>query len=213
MKAVSRMLLITLITITAAASAALVWKLRSEQPRLPPAELESAILSEPLPLQPFTLIDQEGNPLNLENLKGHWTLLFFGYTHCPDICPTTLSVLKGVAEKLAGDPELAASTRTLFVSVDPRRDTPAQLKQYLAYFDPAFIAATGNRGEIDNLTTQVGAIYMFEGDTSRDDYIVNHSASILLIDPQGRFYARFNPPHTASGIADIYRRIRAFHDH
>jgi len=213
MKSVSSKLLIAFIAIAAAASAIAVWKLHSDKPRLPPAELESVILSEPHALQPFTLTDHEGKPLTLESLKGHWTLLFFGYTHCPDICPTTLSVLKGVFQKLDSDPELTTTTRTLFVSVDPKRDTPEQLKQYIAYFNPAFIAATGTRNEIDNLTTQVGAVYMFEGNTSRDDYIVNHSATILLIDPQGRFYARFNPPHTASGIADIYRRIRAFHDH
>jgi protein SCO1/2 len=211
MKSIVSTVVIALLVIGAMAAA--VWWQRGAQPRLPPAELESVILSEPRPLEPFTLVDHDGKSLTPEQLKGHWTLLFFGYTHCPDICPTTLAVLKGVAQKLESDPELTASTRTLFVSVDPKRDTPEQLKQYITYFNPAFVAATGSRNEIDNLTMQVGAVYMFEGDTSRDDYIVNHSATILLIDPQGRFYARFNAPHTASGIADTYRRVRAFHDH
>jgi protein SCO1/2 len=211
MKSITSKAVIALLVI--GASAAAVWWQRGDRPRLPPAELESVILNEPRPLEPFTLLDHDGNALTPQQLKGHWTLLFFGYTHCPDICPTTLAVLKGVAQKLESDPELAASTRTLFVSVDPKRDTPEQLKQYITYFNPAFVAATGSRNEIDTLTMQVGAVYMFEGDTSRDDYIVNHSATILLIDPQGRFYARFNAPHTASGIADTYRRVRAFHDH
>lgn len=211
MKSITSKAVIALLVI--GASAAAVWWQRGDRPRLPPAELESVILNEPRPLEPFTLVDHDGNALTPEQLKGHWTLLFFGYTHCPDICPTTLAVLKGVAQKLESDPELAASTRTLFVSVDPKRDTPEQLKQYITYFNPAFVAATGSRNEIDTLTMQVGAVYMFEGDTSRDDYIVNHSATILLIDPQGRFFARFNAPHTASGIADTYRRVRAFHDH
>ncbi len=213
MKTTLRKLLIPLIVIVIAASAATVWWLRADKPRLLSAELGSVILANPIPLQPFSLVDHEGRPLTLDSLKGHWTLLFFGYTHCPDICPTTLAVLQGVAQKLDSEPALAASTRTLFVSVDPKRDTPQQLKQYIAYFNPAFIAATGSRDEIDNLTTQVGAVYLFEGDTRRDDYTVNHSAAILLIDPQGRFYARFNAPHTASGITDTYRRIRAFTDH
>lgn len=211
MKSITSKAVIALLVIGAIAAA--VWWQRGDRPRLPPAELESVILNEPRPLEPFTLVDHDGKALTPEQLKGHWTLLFFGYTHCPDICPTTLAVLKGVAQKLESDPELAASTRTLFVSVDPKRDTPEQLKQYITYFNPAFVAATGSRNEIDNLTMQVGAVYMFEGDTRRDDYIVNHSATILLIDPQGRFYARFNAPHTASGIADTYRRVRAFHDH
>lgn len=211
MKSIVSKVVIALLVISAIAAA--VWWQRGDRPRLLPAELESVILNEPRPLEPFTLVDHDGNALTPQQLKGHWTLLFFGYTHCPDICPTTLAVLKGVAQKLESDPELAASTRTLFVSVDPKRDTPEQLKQYITYFNPAFVAATGSRNEIDNLTMQVGAVYMFKGDTSRDDYIVDHSATILLIDPQGRFYARFNAPHTASGIADTYRRVRAFHDH
>ncbi|HEY0719948.1 MAG TPA: SCO family protein [Gammaproteobacteria bacterium] len=201
-----------LVGLIAALAVAALW-LRPSALRLPPAELASVLLETPRPLQPFTLIDQEGAPLTLERLRGHWTLLFFGYTHCPDICPTTLAVLKGAMSRLDTDAELAASTRTLFISVDPRRDTPAQLKQYITYFNPTFMAATGSKEEIDNLTRQVGAVYMFEGDTRRDDYIVNHSATILLVDPQGRLYARFNAPHSASGIADTYRRIRAFHDH
>lgn len=203
----------TLLLLVVAAVAVAIWWLRGDRVRLPPPELESVILQEPQPLQPFTLTSHEGTPLTLEQLKGHWTLLFFGYTHCPDICPTTLAVLKGVAQKLDSEPALADSTRTLFVSVDPKRDTPQHLQQYITYFNPAFVAATGSKSEIDNLTMQVGAVYMFEGDTSRDDYIVNHSATIVLIDPQGRFYARFNAPHTASGIAETYRRVRAFHDH
>lgn len=212
MKILSGKSALLLFVLLAALAAALLWR-PSTTPRLPPAELASVLLGEPRPLQPFTLIDQEGAPLTLEHLKGHWTLLFFGYTHCPDICPTTLAVLKGAVQQIDADPALAASTRTLFISVDPRRDSPAQLKQYITYFNPAFMAATGEKHQIDNLAQQVGAIYMFEGDTTRDDYIVNHSATILLIDPQGRFYARFNAPHTASGIADSYRRLRAFHDH
>lgn len=210
-KLFSKPILLLLLLIAVLAIAA-VW-LRPTAPRLPPVELENVLLAEPRPLQPFTLIDQEGAPLTLEQLRGHWTLLFFGYTHCPDICPTTLAVLKGAVQRLAGDPALVASTRTLFVSVDPQRDTPAQLKQYISYFNPTFMAATGSKEEIDNLTQQVGALYMFEGDTRSDDYIVNHSATILVIDPQGRFYARLNAPHSASGIADAYQRIRAFHDH
>lgn len=189
------------------------WLPPAALPRQAPTELAGVILPQPQPLQPFTLTDQDGNPFTVESFKGHWSLLFFGYTHCPDICPTTLGVLKGVAQRLDETPELAASTRTVFVSVDPRRDSPAQLKQYLAYFNPAFSAATGEKGEIDNLAGQVGAVYLFDGDTSRDDYIVNHSAALLLIDPQGRLYARFNAPHAASAIAESYRRIRAFHDH
>lgn len=192
--------------------AAFAWWFSHSGKSLPSLGVEAAILPHPVELKPFSLTDGDGKAFSLERLKGHWTLLFFGYTHCPDICPTTLGILKGVADRLEKTPELARSTATVFISVDPRRDKPAELKQYITYFNPSFIAATGSKEQIDNLAGQVGAFYSFEGDTTRDDYLVNHSATIMLIDPQGRFYARFNAPHTVSGITDAYRHIRAFHD-
>lgn len=176
----------------------------------PPEELESILLPEARPLTDFSLSDHNGQPLGIEQLKGKWHLLFFGYTHCPDICPTTLGMLKGVANKLQSQPELAADTRFLFISVDPKRDTLPHLREYIQFFDKGFLAATGQRKEIDTLARQLGAIYMFEGDTSRDDYIVNHTASVLLIDPQARWVARFNPPHTASKFSNDYQQLRNF---
>ncbi len=192
-----------------------LWQNDSEnESRLPPPPeaLQTLLLPESRALKDFALSDHLGKPFNLARLKGNWHLVFFGYTHCPDICPTTLGMLNGVSNKLKAQPKLAATTRFLFVSVDPKRDTPAHLKNYITYFDKDFIAATGQRDGIDALARQLGAVYMFEGDTESDNYIVNHSASVALIDPQGQWVARFNPPHTVSQFTSDYQQLRAYLD-
>ena len=176
----------------------------------PPAALLNILLPEPRPLSEFSLIDHNGAALGLAQLKGHWSFVFFGYTHCPDICPTTLGILKGVAKGLEAQPAIGSNTRFLFVSVDPRRDTLPHLKEYIGYFHPDFIAASGERQQIDNLARQLGAMYMFDGDTAGDDYIVNHSASVALVDPQGRWVARFNPPHSVTKFSSDYLQLRNY---
>lgn len=207
--------LITLLVVIAATLLLASVALYTPQPKLtaavePPPALQALLLPEPRPLKSFALTDHNGKPLGLEQLKGQWSFLFFGYTHCPDICPTTLGMLKGVATKLEATPELNGDTRFLFVSVDPKRDTLPHLKEYIGYFHKDFVAATGERQAIDNLARQLGAVYMFEGDTERDDYIVNHSASVALVDPQGQWVARFNPPHTVKQFHSDYQQLRDY---
>ncbi len=175
-----------------------------------PPELGNILLPEARSLTPFSLTDMNGKPFDLQRLQGKWSFIFFGYTHCPDICPTTLSTLKGSARQLQQSEGNYQGVQFVFISVDPKRDSLEQLKEYVGYFHPDFLAATGDKAQIDALARQVGAIYMFDGDTASEDYIVNHSASIVLIDPQARWVARFNPPHRAAAIADDFRRIRDY---
>ncbi len=179
---------------------------------LPPAELAAPLLPEPRTITPFQLTAQDGTVLDASRLRGKWSLVFIGYTHCPDVCPTTLNTLAGTAKQLQASPEGLDHTQFVFVSVDPKRDSPTHLKDYLGFFHPAFLGATGEREQIDRLVRQLGAIYMFEGDTSSDNYIVNHSATLYLIDPQGRFYARLQPPHEPAQITDLLTRIRRHYE-
>lgn len=179
---------------------------------LPPPELQAPLLPEPRTLTSFQLTDQHGNPFDAEGLRGRWSLMFIGYTHCPDVCPTTLQTLVATARRMAASPDGVEHTRFVFVSVDPKRDSPAQLKEYLAYFHPDFLAATGERDQIDALVRQLGGVYMFEGDTEGDSYIINHSATLYLIDPEGRYYARLQPPHDPVQIADTLARIRDYYE-
>lgn len=205
-------ILVALIVLTAFVGGIALWQLIfARGPVTPPPGLEAVILPEPKTIAPFNLTDQHGNPYGEEQLKGHWSFVFFGYTHCPDICPTTLVTLGNVSKGLEQEPISGEDTRFILVSVDPKRDRPDHLRGYLEYFDPKFVGITGKKEQIDNLVRQVGAVYMFEGDTSGDEYIVNHSATIYLIDPEGRFYARISPPHSPERIIESYRRIRGFH--
>lgn len=155
-------------------------------------------------LPEFELHDQSGQPFGLKQLAGKWSMVFFGYTHCPDICPTTLTVLREV-ERLAGGK--AKNLQYIFVSVDPDRDRPAKLKAYVSYFHPDFIGATGTQTELMRLTRALGAYYE-AGPSQNGGYEVQHSAGIFLIDPETKFRALFSGPHDAAKIANGLKQLR-----
>ena len=124
------------------------------------------------------------------NLLGQWTFLNFGYTHCPDICPTTLAMLKNMDERLQSSK--SAAHQIAFVSVDPERDTPQRLAEYMKYFDASFLGVTGNDDELKRLTQPLGILYAkVITENSAMGYVMDHSASIILVDPQGRYHALF----------------------
>jgi len=169
----------------------------------------ATVLSEPMNVPSFTLIDHHNRPFTEKNLRGQWTFLFFGYTYCPDICPTALAILNQ-ADKLLQEQKAQVHPRFIFVSVDPARDTAKQLADYLYYFNPAFLGVTGSEVEIQALTRPLGIAYWFAEDKdSNPNYIVDHSASILLVDPEGQLRAITSPPHYAEAIASDYQKIIA----
>lgn len=166
----------------------------------------ATVLDAARPLPKFELVDGRGEAFDRERLTGAWHLLFFGFTHCPDVCPTTLSKLAAVKDALA---QSGAAPEVVFVSVDPRRDDPATLHNYVSYFDPGFVGVTGSLEQLRRLT---GALYLpfsYVGDTATDDYVVEHSAALVLVDPQARARAYFTPPHDASRIAMDLKRLIA----
>lgn len=173
-----------------------------------PPDLQGVLRPTPKPLQPFSLVDHTGQPFTLERLRGNWTMLFFGYTYCPDICPTALAVLSAVFQRLDQHPTVTADTRVVFVSVDPQRDHPDKLAEYVAYFDKRFAAATGAVKGIDGLARQVGAGYQIEPEDESGNYLVSHTGSIFLVDPQARLLGAFSFPHDPKTITDQYLRIR-----
>ena len=150
-----------------------------------PAQLLEAgivLLPQARPLPPVSLTDQDGQAVALQSLTGKWSLVFFGYTFCPDICPTTLAQLRQLEGLLP--PATRERLQVVMVSVDPQRDTPAQLKQYLAFFDPAYRGLTGELADIQQLSGALG-IPFIPGDTGREDYTVDHSGNLALIGPDG----------------------------
>ena len=177
-----------------------------------PAGLEATVLDKARPLSPFALQDHNGQAFTDQTLKGHWNFLFFGYTHCPDVCPIALKVMQDTWKQIPHDSADKAAARMFFISVDPDRDTPELLKQYVSYFDPSFIGVTGKADEIDKLTGQLGILYGFEDkDPKTGSYNVNHSAQFVLIDPQGRLRAVISPPHDPATIASNFQSIRNYY--
>ncbi len=134
--------------------------------------------------------------------------MFFGYTYCPDICPLTLALLQEVYGQLAEADR--AVTQIVLVSVDPQRDTPARLREYLAYFNPDFVGLTGSEAALTEFSRQMGALFI-KPDTSETYYTVDHSARIFLVGPTGATVALFSPPYTAAGILSDYLAIKASH--
>ena len=181
---------------------------RPGQPPLIPADLVSVLWPEPKPLPELTLTDQLNRPLGRGQFMGHWTFLFFGYTACPDVCPTTLAILQAVAERVEAPTGMIAKPQYVFVSVDPQRDTPERLGDYVRHFNPDFIGATGTEEAIASLARALYILYERAESRSVDDYDINHTASILLIDPQARLFGKFSPPHTPADIVEKFGKLR-----
>jgi protein SCO1/2 len=151
---------------------------------------------------PFKLTDQNGNPITDQDLKGKPFLVFFGYTHCPDVCPTTLFDVSEVMRALGKD---ADRTGALFVTVDPERDTPAVIKDYLSSFDPHLRGATGDRAAIDT-AEKAYRVYAKKVPTQNGDYSMDHTALVYLMDKQGRFVAPFSLKRKPEEAAADLRR-------
>ena len=174
------------------------------------APVEGMLWPSPPRLEAFMLDGADGKPLTEEVLAGKWTLLFFGFTHCPDVCPTTLSTLREVTSLLKDSPEFAKNGQVLFVSVDPARDAPADLAQYVGHFDRSFRAATAPPARLAALTSQLGILHTRVKLGSGEDYTVDHTASVLLIGPGLERLAVFSAPHAAPDLAARIRQIIEF---
>lgn len=167
----------------------------------------SALLSKPRALQPFQLTYTGKPQFSNHDLRDKWTFLFFGYSHCPDVCPTTLSELARAYDLLEAIPDALNDTQFVFISVDPARDTPKMLATYAGYFNPAFIGVTGEPEQLTALARQMDIQFRL-GTGSDDSYSVDHSSAVLLIDPQVRYYARLKAPHHAQDIRAQFLQIR-----
>lgn len=167
--------------------------------------VDGLLWPDPPALRPFELTDQHGQPLGLDQLRGRWSLVFFGFTHCPDVCPTALAAMASAADELRGHRLFGSEGQVIFVSVDPERDTPELLGQYVEHFDPDFIGATAPKAELEALTRTLGVLFM-KVEQSGGAYSMDHSAGIFFISPDLRLVSVLTPPQTA---ADIVRRFAA----
>jgi len=173
-----------------------------------PPETGATLLKSPRPLAGLALRDAHGEDLGPARLEDRWSLFFFGYTHCPDVCPTTLATL-AAATRMLGDLPAEQQPQVIFVSVDPDRDSAERLAAYTEYFSPDFLGASASAEAIDALASGLGVAYQKVPDGS-GGYSMDHSAALFLINPRGEFNAVFSPPHTPAGIAMDYRKIVAY---
>lgn len=162
-----------------------------------PDLLQDIVHAEPKQLNEFHLTSHDEKMITSKNFLNQWTFVFFGFTHCPDVCPATLSQLVHL-NKLLKNKNLSERTRFLFVSVDPERDTTKHLSQFVRYFDTSFVGATGDKENIMKLENNFGAFHKIEKNGSNNFYNVSHTASVFLVNPSGEYIADFEPPMNIS---------------
>ena len=190
-----RKLIVAAIAVVAVATGAWL-SYRTAAP--PPEPRVATVLPGAAALPEFALIDHTGAAVGPDVFEGQWDLVFFGFTHCPDICPITLQVLADARRQLA-DQGSEPLPRIVLVSVDPERDTPEQLARYVGYFGEQNIGITGELDELRKLTNALG-IWFEKSSLGGDSYAVDHAAAVLLIDPHGGYRAVFSAPHEAAGF-------------
>ena len=148
-------------------------------------------------IKPFNLVDHNGKTVGVEDLTGEWQLMFFGFTFCPDICPTTMGVLNRAIQSLPVQPQV------IMVTVDPKRDTPEAMARYVPSFNPDFVGYTGTFDDIVGLATNVNIAFGKVPGNEPGTYTMDHAASIVVVDPQGRYAGFIKPPHQSTNITQI----------
>lgn len=155
----------------------------------------------------FSLVDFNNEPVDLSLLQGKWSLIFFGYTYCPDICPLTMATLNQFSRILEEESDYNEDTQVIMVSVDPQRDTLDKLKQYVGYFNDDFLGLSGEYIDLFNFAKQLNIAFAYVPGNG-DNYLVNHSGEIALINPNGHFHGFFKVPHDPEKMAMNYEAVR-----
>jgi protein SCO1/2 len=164
------------------------------------------VLDTPRIFSDFELVDHNGEAFNIARMEDVWTMVFFGFTNCPDICPTTLATLNDTYSKMKDSEK--DKLQIVMISLDPERDTVEKLAEYVPYFNEEFIGVTGNKHLIRRLTAEINIAYNtvpLEG----DDYTVDHSTQLVLINPKGHYHGFFKAPHSETMLRSTWRSIQA----
>jgi protein SCO1/2 len=182
---------------------------------LSPVNMSNEELSEnglfvydvPRLINQFSLQDFNGKAVDLDLLQGKWSMIFFGYTYCPDICPLTMATLNQFTNMLAEQGEYSEDTQVIMVSVDPQRDTLEKLQEYVSYFNDDYLGLSGEYIDIFNFSSQLNIAFAYVPGAG-DNYMVNHSGEIALINPNGHFHGFFKVPHDPEKMAINYEVVR-----
>jgi protein SCO1/2 len=173
-----------------------------------PSLMRATLYPSPQSLGDLALIDQDGRPFTAAAMRGQWWLVFFGFTQCPDICPTTLATLARARAALADLPP-AQQPHVLLISVDPERDTPERLAAYVHHFDPQFVGATGSLPAVAAAAKRFGVPYAKVG-LPGGGYTLDHGAGVFMVDPDVAIAAYSSAPHDASVLAADYRALVSY---
>lgn len=186
-------------------SSVFIYHLNQPTPKTNFSNDNAMLFPEPREIKPFTLVSGDQQKFDLKNFYGHWNLVFFGFTHCSEVCPTTFTTISQAYPQLkVVDPKL----RVVLVSVDPDRDTPESLLKYATNFNPEFQGVTGKINEIRQLQSQLG-IYSARDDSTGNNYQINHTSSILLINPQGKWAGTIRYGLTPDQFAQAFKEVVA----
>lgn len=184
----------------------------------------ATVLPEPRPTINFSLVDNQGKAFTNASLQGHWTFVFFGFTRCGSICPTTMAALAKVQQNIAANK--AIEPEYLLITLDPERDTVKKLNDYVTAFNKSFLGATGTQDQIDNLTKAFNVVYMKvtadpqtkdnqgnnqANNTNSNNYTIDHSGALMLLNPNGDLVAIFSMPHDATKIASDFIKIENYY--
>jgi protein SCO1 len=197
-------LLITVGLLIGLISGWILLRLSQGQPIIGPYQYHGLLIESPPPLSDFTLIADDGEVGSLRDHRGKLTVLYFGYTYCPDVCPATMFELKRMMEELGKKGE---DVQVIMVSVDPERDKPEQLGDYVKSFHPTFIGMTGNDDELLGITTQLGIFYERHEGTPDSGYLVDHTATVSVMDRDGRLRLVFPFGTTGAEMAADMRQL------
>jgi protein SCO1/2 len=192
----SKVALIVVVGIVAALVGALLAQMYLN--RAPAALATGTLLDPPKSIPAFALLDQDGQPFTPSDLQGQWSVIFFGFTNCPDICPTTLTTLNSVHSLLEDIAE--QRPQVILVTADAKRDTPEQIKKYVRFFNSTFAAVTGDQPALEAFALSLGAPVAIRP-LSDGTYNVDHSGALFIVDPQGALRAIFSGPHQATALA------------
>lgn len=176
--------------------------------------IQGAIYPTAKHIEPFSLLDQNSEAFTKQNLQGQWSLLFVGYTLCPDICPTTLSLMSEV--HLVLKEQDLQPPAIIFLTIDPARDTPEMIKKYIEYFNSSFIGLSGDPAQIGTFTRNLNAVYRkapgLNGEITDDDYLMDHSSALMLINPDGDLQSILTAPHSIRGVIDSLLKSQSYYE-
>ncbi|OJA00883.1 hypothetical protein BEV13_01990 [Rickettsiella grylli] len=163
------------------------------------------MIDTPQPIPEFHLVNGSNQPFTNLNFKGHYSFLFFGFTHCQNICPLTMTLLTQLYSEL--NAEKLTLPQIIFITLDPRHDTPPVVGAYVKAFNPRFIGVTGPSAGIQQLSKQLGVVYLQQDSSSENNIQIDHSGTLYLINPEAQLVAIFSPPHNKANIKQDYKAI------